>query len=165
MVRHIELFQGQNDMLSNLAPAIVYDGNMRFNSVEQAYQFRKCVEHGYWLTSAKVLAAKTGTQAKATTRGIFLNSKWRGIRTEILHQLMWSKYENNPHIQKYIQKLPSNTIFAECVANTFFWSCGMRKNEAKHIPWRAWPGANLVGKMWHNIKRETHQSAVVEIKW
>jgi predicted NAD-dependent protein-ADP-ribosyltransferase YbiA (DUF1768 family) len=158
MVRHYELFQGQDDMLSNLAPATVFDGDMKFSSVEQAYQFRKCVECWYMLIAAQVLASANGSEAKANTKGLLISSKWRSMRAEILYQLMWSKCENNTHIRQHIKALPLNTIFAKCVSNSFFWSCGLRKTEARDTPMCHWPGANIVGKMWHNIKREIHQS-------
>jgi predicted NAD-dependent protein-ADP-ribosyltransferase YbiA (DUF1768 family) len=108
MVRHRELFQGQDDMLSNLAPATVFYRDMKFNSVEQAYQFLKCIECGYIIKATQVLATVNGPQAKAVTKNVIVNRKWRSIRAEILYQLIWNKYENNAHIRQHISTLPLN---------------------------------------------------------
>jgi ribA/ribD-fused uncharacterized protein len=151
-------------MLSNLAPAKVFYRDMKFNSVEQAYQFLKCIECGYINKATQVLATVSGPQAKATTRNLIVSRKWRSIRAEILYQFMWNKYENNAHIRQHISTLPLNTVFAECVNNSHFWSCGLSKTEARNIPMWHWPGANMVGKMWHNIKREIHESETLTKK-
>jgi predicted NAD-dependent protein-ADP-ribosyltransferase YbiA (DUF1768 family) len=80
-------------MLSNLAPATVFYRDMKFNSVEQAYQFLKCIECGYIIKATQVLATVNGPQAKAATKNIIITGKWRSIRAEILCQLIWSKYK------------------------------------------------------------------------
>jgi hypothetical protein len=82
MVRHRELFQGQNDMLSNLAPATVFYRDMKFDSVEQAYQFLKCIECGYIIKATQVLATVSGPQAKATTRDLIVSRKCIPVNVE-----------------------------------------------------------------------------------
>ena len=63
-------FRGGNSFLSNFYVCRIHALGHAFNTVEAAYMYRKCVFHGDTVTAEKMLATRTGLQAKYLSKTI-----------------------------------------------------------------------------------------------
>ena len=122
--RHIELFQGQYDMLSNLYSCEVRYLGITFRSAEHAYQSFKAWHCSRPDVATKIINAGTPMRAKQLAKEIELTPHWTQIRVHILRHIIQAKYECNPNIFWYLRALPRDTIFAECTPN-LIWSAGL----------------------------------------
>ena len=146
--RHLELFQGQNDMLSNLYSCEVRYLGITFQSAEHAYQSFKAWHCARPNLANKIMNACTPMRAKQMAKEINITTHWTQIRVHILRQIVQAKYECNPNIFWYLRALPRDTIFAECTTS-LIWSAGLpNKRMTALVHHTQWPGANLMGLMW-----------------
>ena len=63
-------FRRGNNFLSNFYACSIHAWGHAFNTVEAAYQYRKCVFYGDMETAEKMLATRTGLQAKYLSKTI-----------------------------------------------------------------------------------------------
>lgn len=149
--RHLELFQGQNDMLSNLYRCQVRYMGITFESAEHAYQCFKAWHCARPDLAKKIMNACTPMRAKEMSKEINVTPHWTQIRAHILRQIVQAKYECNPQIYWYLRALPRDTIFAECTTS-LTWSAGLpNKRLTARVHHTHWPGANLMGLFWKSI--------------
>lgn len=153
MPQHLELFQGQFDMLSNLHNSPVKFRGRWFTSSESAYQYTKCIVCRDHTAAATVLNAEDGLKAKIATKRVRITPQWLRTRRQILFQIMQAKYHCNEVIRIHIQNLPADTIFAECVPHSYYWATGLSKANTSTTPPHRWPGHNVAGHIWYQIKQ------------
>lgn len=94
----INRFHGENGFLSNfyLCP-IEYDGII-WPSVEHAYQAAKCADlYDRW--KFKTMSAG---QAKRMGRKIEIRPDWEHIKRDIMYNLVWLKFNQNPDMAKML---------------------------------------------------------------
>ena len=63
-------FRGGNSFLSNFYVCRIHAWGRAFNTVEAAYMYKKCVFYGDTETAEKMVATRTGLQAKYLSKTI-----------------------------------------------------------------------------------------------
>ena len=67
-----------------------------FNTVESAYQWRKCMHHDDFETAEKMLVIRTGLQAKYLSKSIrekvHLRAEWNKQRYSVMYALIAVKF-------------------------------------------------------------------------
>ena len=73
-------FRGGNSFLSNFYVCMIHAWGHVFNTVEAAYMYRKCIFYSDAETAEKMLATRTGLQAKYLSKTIrekeHLRAQW-----------------------------------------------------------------------------------------
>ena len=96
-------FRGGNSYLSNFYVCRIHVWNREFNTVESAYQWRKCMHHGDLETAEKMVATRTGLQAKYLSKSIrekvHLRAEWNKQRYSVMYALVAVKFRD-PTLRK-----------------------------------------------------------------
>ena len=96
-------FKGGKQFLSNFYACRIHACNREFTSVESAYQWRKCMHHDDMQTAQRMLATRTGLQAKQLSKCIrekeMLRAEWKRQRYGIMYGLVTVKYRD-PTLRK-----------------------------------------------------------------
>lgn len=90
-------FAGDFSFLSNFYPCSVGMGEIVFPSVENAYQSYKYPEH-LRHQFVDITAAEAKRLGKLAPN--FNTKKWNKIKYDLMYQLNWTKYSNNPILQE-----------------------------------------------------------------
>ena len=89
-------FRGGNSYLSNFYVCRIHVWNREFNTVESAYQWRKCMHHGDMNTADKMLSTRKGLQAKYLNKSIrekvHLRAEWNKQRYIYIYNIMYIMY-------------------------------------------------------------------------
>ena len=133
--------RGGNSFLSNFYVCSIHDWGHRFTRVEAAYIHRKCVFYAYTETADKMLATRTGLQAKYLSKTIrekaHLRTQWNQERRAIIYYLVAIKFRNAGQRKWLLDTQHSH--FKECVrSKEGFWSM---------LTYTGQPGQNVFGQI------------------
>ena len=85
-------FRGGNSFLSNLYVCSIHAWGHTFNTVEAAYMWKKCIFYGDTETAKRMLATRTGLQAKYLSKTIrdkvHLRAHWIKQRRAVMYALV-----------------------------------------------------------------------------
>ena len=125
-------FRGGNCFLSNFYACRINAWGHVFNTVEAAHMYRKCIFYGDVETAEKMLATRTGLQAKYLSKTIrekeHLRVQWNKQRRSVMNALVAIKFHDT-----------TQTI----VRHTSIAVNGMREKQERilehvHLHWTAW---------------------------
>ena len=91
-------FRGGNSFLSNFYACRIHAWGHVFITVEAAYMYRKCIFYGDAETAEKMLATRTGLQAKYLSKTIrekeHLRAQWNKQRRYVMTALVAIKFRD-----------------------------------------------------------------------
>ena len=91
-------FRGGNSFLSNFYIYSIYAWGRRFTKIEAAYMYRKCVHNGDIETAEKIVATRSGLQAKYLSKTIrekaHSRAQWNKERRAIMYCLVAIKFRS-----------------------------------------------------------------------
>ena len=104
-------FRGGNSFLSNFYVCRIHAWGHAFNTVEAAYMYRKCVFYGDTETAEKMLATRTGLQAKYLSKTIrekvHLRAQWNKQRRAVMAALVAIKFRDTTLRKRLLNTHPS----------------------------------------------------------
>lgn len=90
----IEEFRGEHAYLSNFYVHPLRVGKIRYHSVEQYFQSRKCARQDDW---EAVMATSFPAQAKRVGRHVDLREDWEEVKLYVMRKALTCKFrEDNP---------------------------------------------------------------------
>ena len=118
-------FRGGNSFLSNFYACRIDAWGHIFNTVEAAYQYRKCIFYDDVETAEKMLATRTGLQAKYLSKTIrekeHIRAQWNKQRRSVMTALVAIKFRDTTLRKRLLDTYPSPLM--ECVrSREGFWS-------------------------------------------
>ena len=141
----ISSFQGEYRFLSNFFPCSIYMWDLKFPSVEHAYQAGKCADpvqrgnfvYGTWWKNADAL----GAEAKARGRKVKLRSDWHEVKDGIMYDCLVQKF-SDPWLKSLLLATGDQLLIRGNTCHDNYWGscthCG--------------PGQNRLGKMLMEIR-------------
>ena len=116
-------------------------GGHTFNTVEAAYIYRKCVFYGDMETAEKLLATRTGLQAKYLSKTIreqaHLHAQWIKQRRDVMYALVAIKFRDTILSKRLLDT--QHSPLKECVrSRECFWSL---------LTYTGQPGQNVLGQI------------------
>ena len=91
-------FQGPNAYMSNFyVIEFIFEG-VRYQLVEQAYQFKFAMHHKEFDIAQKLLNKTNGYDIKKDVEGIVHDAEWGHICVPLLRALMYAKFSQNPEL-------------------------------------------------------------------
>ena len=104
-------FRGGNSFLSNFYACMINAWGHVFNTVEAAYQYRKCIFYDDVETAEKILATRTGLQAKYLSKTIrekeHLRAQWNKLRRSVMIALVAIKFRDTTLRKRLVDTYPS----------------------------------------------------------
>ena len=139
-------FRGGNTFLSNFYAFRIDAWGHVFNTVEAAYQYRKCIFYGDVETAEKMLATRTGLQAKYLSKTIrakeHLCAQWNKQRRSVMTALVAIKFRDTTLRKRLSDTYPSPLM--ECVrSREGFWSM---------LTYTGQSGQNVLGQILVNCR-------------
>lgn len=138
----INNFSGKYEFLSNFFPCYVkYEGDI-YSSVERAFQAAKCLNKS---DRIRFQVISTNADAKKLGRQVDLRPDWDKIKTDVMYQLLKSKFQNNAELRnKLIATGDSRLVEGNQHGDTFWGVCGGN-------------GKNILGNLLERVRSEIRE--------
>ena len=118
-------FRGANNFLSNFYACRINAWGHVFNTVEAAYQYRKCIFYNDVETAEKILATRTGLQAKYLSKTIrekeHLRTRWNKQRRSVMIALVAIKFRDTTLRKRLVDTYPSS-LMENVKSREGYWS-------------------------------------------
>lgn len=97
MSRKIVQFSGRYSFLSNFSPAKFTWDDIQWPNSEAAYQAAKSNDREVRLAFAELISP---VAAKHGGKRILVRDDWEEVKTEIMYDIVFEKFNQNPHLAK-----------------------------------------------------------------
>lgn len=121
-------FRNEYYFLSNFYNCkVTYEG-LTYKNVEAAFQAAKCT--GEHLHLRNDFVNLNGGEAKRKGRKVPLRADWENVKVNIMHQLVLSKFKENPELRKMLLATGNIELVEDNTWNDTYWGrCnGIGKN-------------------------------------
>ena len=148
-------FRGGNSYLSNFYAYRIRVWNREFHTVESAYQWKKCVHNNDWKTAEKMVATRSGLQAKYLSKSIrekaHLREEWNRQRYSVMYALVAVKFRDR-HLRKRLLDTGESELMEWVKSKQGFWGALTYDGRA---------GQNMLGQILMRLREfiRTHQTA------
>lgn len=158
----VNAFFGQEFAMSNFYPAsfVLNDKNrgpMKFESVENFYQFNKAIFFEKWELAEQILRV-TAREAKILSKNIkpFIDGAksegyWTIRKEEIMKIGVRAKYTQNRELKRML--LATSGFIAEASPHDSFWGTGLHMTDPDFFYLECW-GENKLGKLLMQVREE-----------
>lgn len=92
-------FSGDNFFLSNFYFSNINIDNYNFNSVEQYFQWKKCIND---IDREKIIKAKTPSEAKKIGRKVKIRNDWEYVKENVMYNGVKAKFTQNEELAKLL---------------------------------------------------------------
>ena len=154
-------FRVGNSYLSNFYVCRINVWNREFNTVESAFQWRKCMHHGDVKTAEKILTSRPGLQAKYLSKiireKVHLRAEWNKQRYSVMYALVALKFRY-PTLRKRLLDT-REAEFKEWVnSREGYWSALTYSGQA---------GQNILGQILMRVREfiRTYQTHPTAKRW
>ena len=147
-------FRGGNSYLSNFYACRIRVWNREFHTVESAYQWKKCVHNNEWKTAEKMVATRSGLQAKYLSKSIrekaHLREEWNRQRYSVMYALVAVKFRDR-YLRKRLLDTGESELMEWVKSKEGFWSALTYDGRA---------GQNMLGQILMQVREftRTHQT-------
>ena len=151
-------FRGGNNSLSMFYACRIRVWNKEFHSVESAYQWKKCVHNNDWKTAGKMVATRSGLQAKYLSKSIrekaHLREEWLRKRYSVMYALVAVKFRDR-YLRKRLLDTGSSELMEWVKSKEGFWSS---------LTYAGRAGQNMLGQILMRVREfiRTHQTVKSE---
>jgi ribA/ribD-fused uncharacterized protein len=155
---------GSLGWLSNFALYKIVEDGVTFHSVEQYFMYYKALAMDDHKTAARILACSTPKEAKALGRQVspWDEKTWVQVREHIMIRALRLKLDCNPELAPKLLKT-RNAMLAEANPGDLIWGTGCHEtSQLAQYPSR-WPGMNLLGKAWMEVRDSLQTEASPEL--
>ena len=133
--------------------------NIKFNSVEQAYQYCKALLFGDDRTAYLILCAVCPTKIKLLGKGVsgFDAVRWNGGREKLMRQLVGLKFSQNPDLKQKLCETGTMHL-AEANRSDSFFGIGVSIAHPSCLQRSNWSGSNVLGEALMDTRRELRRT-------
>ena len=138
-------FRGKYAFLSNFYPCQVeYEGKV-YPSVENAYQASKTAPH-----RRNIFAKISAKEAKKLGKNVPLLQGWEGKKIEIMEELIWKKFANNPELKKKLLATGDKILVEGNTWGDEFWGVNLKKPDPNSK--YGYKGKNILGEILMKVR-------------
>ena len=154
--KHVTVFAGKNDPLSNFYPCDIRIFGVKHKSAEHAYQYSKAIQIGKDKIANRILEASSAYQAKVEASYLPYNPHWINQKEKVMQTILQAKVKDCQEFRDAL--LNSENVIAEAVPGELFWATGLHKQNSLCVKKASWPGKNKMGKLLSIIKEEIFET-------
>ena len=137
--KEVEKFKGPKNTLSNFYPADIKIWNMRFQTTEHAYQYRKAIEMGLYDTAEVIRKADSPRQAQLIADEVETDENWSEMKKDVMNSLLIEKARQCPEYRQDLLR-SKDYILVEDTGHDY-WGRGRRGQ-----------GLNMLGKLHMSLR-------------
>ena len=143
----IKQFKDGFRFLSNFHPAHVALDNIRYDTVEHAFQAAKTLDKG---ERRLVRNADTPGKAKKLGRKVTLRDDWEAVKIDVMTDLVRQKFTRHPELKKQLLDTGDAELEEGNTWRDTFWGVNVKTGEGK----------NWLGKILMQVRRELRISGM-----
>ena len=147
------LFYGGFSVFSNFYPChFVYNG-IKFNSVEQCFQYQKVMTTRDKKLADQILCEKDPKQQYYLAKNVKPDeANWNEQTSkEVMKSVVKAKFEQNPTLKSDLLKTDDKVII-ECNPHNHFWANGLRLTDEGAEVSTNWKGQNVLGSILCSVR-------------
>jgi len=120
-----------------------------FKTSEQGFMWYKAMFFKDYQTAEKIYKATTPREAKDLGRLVknYDDSAWANVRYNVMLDMNYQKYTQNPDLARRLASFPEGTKFAEASPIDRIWGIGISEDDPDAKTPEKWKGQNLLGKV------------------
>ena len=120
--------------------------NIRFSSIEQAYQYSKAVQFGDTRTAYLILHCQCPSEIKILGRSVagFNATQWNTGRETLMKKLVLEKFSQNPELKQRLCDTGTMHL-AEATKSDNFFGIGVSITHPTCLQRNTWTGSNKLG--------------------
>ena len=103
----IDSFKGEYFFLSNFYPTKIKYNGIQYLNNEAAFQAQKCTT----MEDRIKFSCLNPSDAKRLGRRIILRNDWESVKISIMHDIVFEKFKQNPHLTKKL--LDTGDVYLE----------------------------------------------------
>ena len=154
-------FRGPTSSFSNFYAAPLKIWGTLFASNEHAYNFRKSVEMGEFVTAEKIRSASSPRRGQIIAKDVHTNDRWKDMKQSVMYQLLQHKAEQCPSFAEDLRH-SSGRLLVEDTQHEYW---GRGKNDT---------GLNMLGRLLMTLRENLppasngspiHNSPSQRMKW
>jgi ribA/ribD-fused uncharacterized protein len=134
-------FSGDNFFLSNFYFSNINIDNYNFNSVEQYFQWKKCIND---IDREKIIKAKTPSEAKKIGRKVKIRNDWEYVKENVMYNGVKAKFTQNEELAKLLLATEDKELAEGNDWGDLFWGVDYFTRE----------GQNKLGKILCKVRTE-----------
>lgn len=134
-------FSGNNFFLSNFYFSNINIDNYNFNSVEQYFQWKKCIND---IDREKIIKAKTPSEAKKIGRKVKIRNDWEYVKENVMYNGVKAKFTQNEELAKLLLATEDKELAEGNDWGDLFWGVDYFTHE----------GQNKLGKILCKVRTE-----------
>ncbi len=146
-------FKGHLDPLSNFFPCNIVWKESDMTSSEQVYGYEMAVSNARPDIASDIIRASTAKEVKELSKKVYRGAQWEKQKVPLMKNILRAKVEQVPEVRDNLLKTGERTI-CETLATDTFWSCGLDREAAENTATEHWPGQNVMGNLWMEIRKE-----------
>ena len=137
-------YHSEHSPMSNLFPAPIKIGKRTFNSLEQAFHYKKARGHNNDEIAEKIYLCREPYDIRILGKKITPSQKSIDNEQEIMFELMIRKFEQNPLIRAKLLDTAGKTLVEATPDRTWGAGCSIFSPALRN---KTWPGLNRQGKL------------------
>ena len=145
------LFKGESDMLSNFYPCELLWKGKKFPSAEHIYQAEKAEQNGRPEVAVEILESESAVAAKRLGKKVYTEKNWEEKNEKLMQKILETKANQLKGLREHLIDT-GDEIIAEAIPFDLHWSCGLEKTSAMSTDPTKWPGKNVLGQMWMELR-------------
>ena len=134
-------FSGNNFFLSNFYFSNINIDNYNFNSVEQYFQWKKCIND---IDREKIIKAKTPSEAKKIGRKVKIRNDWEYVKENVMYNGVKAKFTQNEELAKLLLATEDKELAEGNDWEIYFWG----------VDYFTCEGQNKLGKILCKVRTE-----------
>jgi len=157
--------EGANGWLSNWSAHGVRHDGIAFKTVEHFFMYHKALASDDFESARRIIAAPGPKEAKALGRSVrgFDEKKWSAEREAIMLTGLALKIEQHALLKRAVLQTCGH-VLAEASPYDALWGIGCASDDARARNPAAWPGKNLLGRLWMRLRESTVSDDAVKMQ-
>jgi ribA/ribD-fused uncharacterized protein len=143
----MECFYGSKDILSNFYRTTFEIDGIKYNCVEQYFQYQKAIVFGAFDTADKILKTTSPTIQKSLGRKSIPNFNgkiWNSTCIDVMQRGLFAKFSQNSELKQFLLGT-GDKILVEAAPRDLFWGVGYSKTNENIQDPKKWRGQNRLG--------------------
>lgn len=140
-------FRGEFSFLSNFYTTDVYYDDVKYPSVENAYQAAKCNN----IADRSMYENCTASESKALSKIHDRRRNWNVIKEDIMRDLVYQKFTNNLHLQQRLLATSEVNISEGNLHGDTFWGVDLRTGK----------GSNRLGYILMDVRSDLEINSLI----
>lgn len=115
-----------------------------FNSIEQAFQFSKCIAEGHQSTADQIMLSDHPSEMRSLGHKVKVTDIWPAQKNDVMYSLLKSKFTQHIDLKASLLSTGTKQI-VEANATDMYWASGLPFTNIKNLTDKKLPGGNMLG--------------------